>query len=452
MLAPTHSVFGIFLTLIILAFFGVSFGLHWTIILFAVIGSIMPDIDHPRSVIGRLFYPISVMIENKFAHRTFTHSFIGWIVFTIIFAILAGVGTLLGGETLLSHALGGETLLSHAMAWLYPRWVAAFAIGYFSHLVLDMFNKRGVPMFWPDTLRNVIPKDPRYRVDSGSRVELLIFIILFILMLLAFPLSKYGISSSVHWIVATPENAIEESKDIRTRADVDFIGEFATTKIKVTDTAQLIDTDKDILIILYKGCIYTLSDKKQADIFATKVRIKKTNVPINIEQKEFANISGEDLLALIPEGSLITGNIKIPDGVGLYLPNNEITYKTVEQKGSTLILNYANRSELAKIRLTEKDELQKRKDMVELNGLYNKAKMIKLQLDVPALGSDLTPLGKKLLLKEEDLYKDTLNRDALKVSLADVNIQIEEMKLKIKSKQLLFSGNIYMRRTNPNDY
>lgn len=55
MLAPTHSVFGIFLTLIILAVFGVQWGLHWTIILFAILGAIIPDIDHPKSIIGRLF-------------------------------------------------------------------------------------------------------------------------------------------------------------------------------------------------------------------------------------------------------------------------------------------------------------------------------------------------------------------------------------------------------------
>ena len=154
MLAPTHSVFGIFLTLVILAFFGVQWGLHWTIILFAVLGSIIPDIDHPRSVIGKIFYPISSRLERAFGHRTITHSLIGWIIATIIFAVLIIIPSLIIGHWKLD-----------ILPW---RWIASFSISYFSHLILDMFNRRGAQMFWPDPGRDVIPRDPRYRPPSGS--------------------------------------------------------------------------------------------------------------------------------------------------------------------------------------------------------------------------------------------------------------------------------------------
>jgi membrane-bound metal-dependent hydrolase YbcI (DUF457 family) len=55
MLAPTHSVFGMFMTLIILAVFGVQMSLHWSILLVAVLGALMPDIDIPKSFIGKIF-------------------------------------------------------------------------------------------------------------------------------------------------------------------------------------------------------------------------------------------------------------------------------------------------------------------------------------------------------------------------------------------------------------
>lgn len=77
MLAPTHSVFGIFLTLIILAVFGIPQSLHWTILLCAIIGSLSPDIDHPKALIGRIFFFISKPLDRRFGHRTVTHSFIG---------------------------------------------------------------------------------------------------------------------------------------------------------------------------------------------------------------------------------------------------------------------------------------------------------------------------------------------------------------------------------------
>ena len=88
MLAPTHSIFGIFLTLIILAVFGVEWGLHWTIILCSILGAIIPDIDHPRSMIGKLFSFISIPLERKYGHRTITHSLIGWAIFQFFLVLL----------------------------------------------------------------------------------------------------------------------------------------------------------------------------------------------------------------------------------------------------------------------------------------------------------------------------------------------------------------------------
>jgi inner membrane protein len=94
MLAPTHSAFGVFLTLIILAVFGIQWGLHWTIILCAILGSILPDIDHPKSVIGRIFKFISVPLERRYEHRTITHSLIGWAIASAIFALIILFGIL----------------------------------------------------------------------------------------------------------------------------------------------------------------------------------------------------------------------------------------------------------------------------------------------------------------------------------------------------------------------
>ena len=183
MLAPTHSVFGIFLTLIILAVFGVQWGLHWTIILFAVLGAIIPDIDHPKSIIGKIFLPISIPLERRYGHRTVTHSLIGWAISSLIFAVLIIFGIFIFGFVL-KFDVGSLDLP--------PRWIAAFSISYFSHLILDMFNRRGSQMFWPDPGRDVIPRNPKFRPESGSRIEGLIFLILLALTLfgISYPVIK----------------------------------------------------------------------------------------------------------------------------------------------------------------------------------------------------------------------------------------------------------------------
>ncbi len=36
--------------------------------------SLLPDIDHPESTIGRVFRPVSKKIQQKYGHRTITHS------------------------------------------------------------------------------------------------------------------------------------------------------------------------------------------------------------------------------------------------------------------------------------------------------------------------------------------------------------------------------------------
>ena len=88
MLAPTHSIFGVFLTLIILGVFGIPSSLHWPVLLCAVIGSLAPDLDTEKSLVGKLFPFISEPIERKFGHRSVTHSIIGWAIASVIFSLL----------------------------------------------------------------------------------------------------------------------------------------------------------------------------------------------------------------------------------------------------------------------------------------------------------------------------------------------------------------------------
>ena len=332
MLAPTHSVFGIFLTLIILAVFGVQWGLHWTIILFAILGSIIPDIDHPRSVIGKIFLPISIPLERRYGHRTITHSLIGWAIFSAIFAVLV---------LFVIWILGFVPNFGFSFSDLAPRWIAAFSISYFSHLVLDMLNKRGSQMFWPDPGRDVIPKNPKFRPESGSKVEVLIFLILLALMFLAFPISKYGIVSSLRWLLATPGSAIEEFKTMKNHTYLDFKGVMGETREPVEGKAEILDVNNKRLVILYKGNVYTLSDELAADIFASHVRAQKTNTPIKTESKEFKNESREYLLSQIPKGAMVSGTVHLPEDMQITFPANPGAYKTMEQKGGDLILSFA---------------------------------------------------------------------------------------------------------------
>jgi len=436
MLAPTHSAFGIFLTLVILAFFGVQWGLHWTIIVVAIIGSIIPDIDHPRSVIGKIFYPISTRLERAFGHRTITHSLLGWAIASVIFALIVLFGVLI---------FGFVSNFEIRILDLAYRWIAAFSISYFSHLILDMFNRRGAQMFWPDPGRDVIPRDPKYRPPSGSKIEIIIFIVMVFLMFLAFPVSKYGVSSSVHYLIATPSSAIEEFKSMKTHAYIDFKGYFESTKQNVQGTAEILDTDHKKLVILFDNGVYTLNEES-ADIVASKVRIKKTNIPINIEQREFVDKTRDELLSQIPDKALISGTINLPEGIDVTIPKQAGSYKTIDQKGSSLILSYASKSQIEKIGLTEKYDIQMKKNTAELAGLRAKARTLNNQINELQSNSDLTELGRKVLTDQDTAEKRGAKLEELRSQLAETNVKIEEANLKMKARTLHFSGNVFIRR------
>ncbi len=434
MLAPTHSVFGIFLTLIILSVFGVQFSLHWTIILFAILGSIIPDIDHPRSIIGRIFYFVSVPLERRYGHRTFTHSFMGWGIFSVLFAVIIGL----------------ISFIPQISIWgwsdLPIRWIAAFSISYFSHLILDMMNRRGVQMFWPDSGRDVIPKNPKFRPESGSKIEFLIFFILVILVILALPISKYGLGSSLRWLLATPGSAIEEFKTLKVHAYVDFKGTFRETSQPVSGKAEILDADRKRLVVLYKGNVYTLSDELAADILASSVRVKKTNNHINVEHKVFKDKTREYLESQIPSDALVSGVVHLPKGIEIEFPSFSGTYKTMEQKGDDLILNFASKKQIKDLALSKYFEIQQRKDRAELAKLQVEAKKIKSQIRQAQQSNGLTPLGQSILMSEEEIEKQNNKVAELKGNLDEVNIKIDEVRLKIKSRKFIFSGDVYIRR------
>ncbi len=86
----------------------------------AVTGSLLPDIDHPHSWVGRRARPFSTVIAATLGHRGVTHSAV---------AVIA---------LLMLLAQGGRQALGSALA-----------VGYLSHLAADMLPLRrtwGLPV------------------------------------------------------------------------------------------------------------------------------------------------------------------------------------------------------------------------------------------------------------------------------------------------------------------
>ena len=107
--------------------------------------SILPDIDLPKSVLGRLFHPISRWINRRYGHRTITHSVIALLAITAMVA-----------------------LLDHTMLHVGNLATITF-FAYLSHLIFDMMTLQGVPLLYPFTKNPfVIPGNPSFRIHTGD--------------------------------------------------------------------------------------------------------------------------------------------------------------------------------------------------------------------------------------------------------------------------------------------
>lgn len=88
------------------------------------IASLLADIDKSKSFIGNKFPVLSAIFEWSVGHRGPFHSLLAALIFYKLFSLI-------GGE-----AIG-----------------IGIVIGYIAHLVVDMFNRSGVPLFYPFPLR-----------------------------------------------------------------------------------------------------------------------------------------------------------------------------------------------------------------------------------------------------------------------------------------------------------
>lgn len=101
------------------------------------IGGLMPDIDHPGSLMGRVLPFISIPISIFFKHRTITH--------TIWFATATALLPLL--VIFICSCSGLSVSFDYYLTGAY------LVAGSLSHLVLDAPTNSGIAPFWPIPFR-----------------------------------------------------------------------------------------------------------------------------------------------------------------------------------------------------------------------------------------------------------------------------------------------------------
>lgn len=150
MMSRTHAICGT-TTMITIAGMQPSYLQNMSIVvlaIFSLVGSYCPDVDMLHSKLGKKFWLLAVLLK----HRGITH--------TLLLPALLGM--------LVHFKLHG--------AGLWPEILCGIMVGWIAHIIADMFNRKGVPIFWP-----IFPKRVHVAaVETGTSQEI-IFMILWIL-------------------------------------------------------------------------------------------------------------------------------------------------------------------------------------------------------------------------------------------------------------------------------
>lgn len=118
----------------------------WHIVPSAILTCLLPDIDHPKSLLGQRLKWISKPIARAFGHRGFTHSLLA------VFALLT------------------TFYLKVPDTWIIPAdALQGMVLGYLSHILADMLTPAGVPLLWPCRWRFRLPiLVPQKRQPTGA--------------------------------------------------------------------------------------------------------------------------------------------------------------------------------------------------------------------------------------------------------------------------------------------
>lgn len=136
MMFKTHVAFGFLIGLLSISY--LMPGNQILFILLVMIGASIPDIDHPRSKLGKYLKPINFLFE----HRGFFHSlFMLFVVYMVVY-------------------------------FIKKIYALPLAIGFLSHIISDAITKQGIMPLHPFSRVRI-----RGFIGTGSAIEYLFFIL-----------------------------------------------------------------------------------------------------------------------------------------------------------------------------------------------------------------------------------------------------------------------------------
>jgi inner membrane protein len=283
----------------------------------AILGSQLPDLDTSTSLIGQILFPISHWIEDRYPHRTITHSLLATGFITIC-SILVGY------------------------YWLGQIWAfIALPLGHLLSCFSDCFTRQGVQLFYPYPAWAISVSNPRRRLKTGSAAELWVLAVATALLIVGVNLANDGgITQKVSQQLGLKEGLIEVYNKNAANHHV-----YAEIKgVKVGDRSPI---EGKFLILGTEGSEFIVTDGEGVYKTNEQIIISKLNTTVgetattNIQTLTFDDEDAVEPLQQLnnsyPNAAIyLTGNLTIdfPEEVKIKIEPEE--YTVIELTGNSL--------------------------------------------------------------------------------------------------------------------
>ena len=292
----------------------------------AILGSQLPDLDTTTSTIGKICFPISSWIEDRFPHRSITHSLLATVGITIV---SFGVGHFLLGDIKAAIAL---------------------PLGHLLSCFSDTFTLKGVQLFYPNPAWAISVSNPRRRLKTGGAGELWVLAIAIALLTLGFHLANSGgITTKVSQNLGLRDGIIKIYNENASTNEIyaDIKGYWASDRTRA---------DGKYWIVANEGSEFIVSDGR--GIYKTGKQIITTKVSASVGQSattEIENVTFNDEDAIAPLLKLqqaypnsvifISGQLGIDFPEDIDIPVKPKQYATASLAGSTLSFRWQDLNE-----------------------------------------------------------------------------------------------------------
>jgi inner membrane protein len=314
----------------------------------AVVGSQLPDLDTSTSLIGKVVFPVSHWLEDRFPHRSVTHSLLAT---AALAAVALPIGYFLGGLKIaaalpIGYFLGGLKI------------AAALPLGHLLACFSDTFTKQGVQLFWPEPAWAISVSNPKRRLTTGGPGEYWVLAsAVAILVVGCYLAASGGLTQQVSLNLGMRDGLMQVYNQNAATHQVylEFTGFWAEDRSRADGRYLILGTSGDSEFLVTDGAGvyktgYHIIPEQMKPVVGESARTEIQTLTFN-DQDAVAAL--QQLQALYPQAQIyLSGSVTVdfPEEVVITLPSRQL--ETASLSGATLTLNY-HPLELAMLQLRD---------------------------------------------------------------------------------------------------